>query len=161
MDMGWQQTSNSAFYEMRDLMAEKILIVDDSRPFRQSLNRFLAMEGFDVEEAGDGPEGLDQAQAYSPDLVVMDVNMPGMDGFEAVRRLREFSHVPVLILSARSAEMDRVLGLSAGADSYLAKPFSASELLARIQALLRRYKSLQARQAGRVAPSGATPSYCL
>jgi DNA-binding response OmpR family regulator len=128
-------------------MAERILIVDDSRPFRQSLLRFLEMEGFEVIEAEDGFEGLRQYAASQPDLIVMDVNMPQMDGFEAVRRLREFSIVPILILSARNAEMDRVLGLSVGADSYLAKPFSASELLARVQALLRRYRMMQARRA--------------
>lgn len=126
-------------------MTERILIVDDSRPFRQSLTRFLEMEGFEVVEAEDGREGLEQYGRSCPDLVVMDVNMPRMDGFEAVRRLRETSVVPVLILSARSAEMDKVLGLTAGADFYLSKPFSASELLARVQALLRRYKARQVR----------------
>ncbi len=112
-------------------MADRILVVDDSRPFRQSLNRFLAMEGFEVVEAEDGCDGLERYHQTSPDLVLMDLNMPRMNGFEAIRRLRETLVVPVLILSARNEEMDRVLGLGAGADCYLAKPFSASELLAR------------------------------
>jgi DNA-binding response OmpR family regulator len=121
-------------------MGDKILVVDDSRPFRQSLVRFLAMEGFDVIEADDGLSALEEYQKARPDLVVMDINMPRLDGFETVRRLREFSVVPVLILSCRNAEMDRVLGLNSGADFYLAKPFSASELLVRVQSLLRRYR---------------------
>jgi len=127
-------------------MADTILVVDDSRPFRQSLTRFLRMEGFEVIEAEDGVDGLEAYKYWQPDLVVMDVNMPRMDGYEAIRRLREFSYVPVLILSARSAEMDKVLGLNVGADCYLSKPFSGSELLARVQALLRRYKAMQAQR---------------
>jgi len=129
-------------------MADRILVVDDSKPFRQSLMRFLEMEGFEVLEAENGYDGLEKYCHAHPDLVVMDVNMPRMDGFEAVRKLREFSPVPVLILSARNAEMDRVLGLTAGADFYLAKPFSASELLARVQSLLRRQQAMRARRAG-------------
>jgi DNA-binding response OmpR family regulator len=127
-------------------MGEKILIVDDSRPFRQSLVRFLEMEGFEVVEAEDGRQGVEQCQRHEPDLVLMDVNMPRMGGFEAVGCLREFSAIPVLILSARNAEMDRVLGLSSGADFYLSKPFSANELLARIQVLLRRGQGPQRRR---------------
>jgi DNA-binding response OmpR family regulator len=136
-------------------MAETILIVDDSRPFRQSLMRFLRMEGFEVVEAEDGSDGLAAYSHWRPDLVVMDVNMPRMDGFEAIRRLREFSFVPVLILSARGAEMDKVLGLNAGADCYLSKPFSATELLTRVQVLLRRYKAMQARHQGFRMPMAA------
>ncbi len=131
---------------MGDLMGDRILVVDDSRPFRQSLNRFLAMEGFEVVEAEDGCEGLEQYRRTSPDLVLMDLNMPRMNGLEAIQRLRETSIVPVLILSARDEEMDKVLGLSAGADCYLSKPFSASELLVRVRALLRR-------RAGKVTPA--------
>jgi DNA-binding response OmpR family regulator len=115
------------------------------------------MEGFDVLEAEDGVSGLEQFHLYRPDLILMDVNMPRMDGFEAVRRLREYSVVPILILSCRNAEMDRVLGLSTGADCYMPKPFSASELLARVQALLRRYRVLQARRAAMI-PLSASPA---
>jgi DNA-binding response OmpR family regulator len=127
-------------------MAETILIVDDSRPFRQSLMRFLEMEGFQVIEAEDGHEGLEAYHRYHPDLIVMDVNMPHLDGFEAVRQLRQLPYVPVLMLSVRCAEMDRVLGFNSGADYYMAKPFSAAELLARVQTLLRRYKAMRVRQ---------------
>ena len=90
-----------------------------------------------------GSKRSSNTTAPHPDLIVMDVNMPNLDGFEAVRRLRQYSVVPILILSARGAEMDKVLGLGAGADCYLAKPFSASELLARLNALLRRYRQAQ------------------
>jgi DNA-binding response OmpR family regulator len=128
--------------------AGRVLIVDDSRSFRQSLSRFLEMEGFEVVEAEDGPDGLAKCQISQPDLVVMDINMPGMNGFEAIRLLREFSFVPVLVLTARNAEMDKMQGLGVGADSYLTKPFSASELLARVQALLRRQRGMSARGRG-------------
>ncbi len=138
--------------------AGRVLIVDDSRSFRQSLSRFLEMEGFDVVEAEDGPEGLAKCQSTEPDLVVMDINMPGMNGFEAIRRLREFSIVPVLVLSARNAEMDKMQGLGVGADSYLTKPFSASELLARVQALLRRQRSVAARYQGRPSSGQDKPA---
>ncbi len=113
------------------------------------------MEGFDIIEAEDGYAGLDESRKAEPSLVVLDINMPGIDGFETLRRLREFSHVPVLMLSVRSAEMDRVLGLTAGADSYLAKPFSAAELLARVHALLRRQRVMQARRTPRPPGGGA------
>lgn len=124
----------------RPAAANRVLIIDDSRSFRQSLTRFLEMEGFEVVEAEDGRDGLTKYRRSDPDLVVMDINMPVMDGFEAIRLLREFSRVPVLVVSARNAETDRVFGLSIGADGYLTKPFSASELLARVQALLRRQR---------------------
>jgi len=129
-------------------MVERILIVDDSRPFRQSLMRFLEMEGFEVVEAEDGIDGLEQYRRSDPDLVMMDLNMPRMDGFETIRRLREFSVVPVLILSARNTEMDKVLGLTTGGDFYLAKPFSASELLVRVKSLLRRHRAAQRQSLG-------------
>lgn len=133
-------------------MGDRILIVDDSRPFRQSLARFLEMEGFEVHEAEDGLSGLEQFRKLGPDLIVMDVNMPRMDGFEAVRRLREFSVVPILILSGRNAEMDRSVGLNCGANYYLCKPFSANELLARVQSLLGHKRKSPSGSAG-VSPS--------
>lgn len=138
---------------------DRVLIVDDSRSFRQSLSRFLEMEGFEVVEAEDARDGLTQYRQSEPDLVVMDINMPGMDGFEAIRLLREFSLVPVLVVSARNAEMDKVLGLSIGADGYLTKPFSASELLARVQALLRRQRSSRARYGPWAPATDNAPSF--
>jgi two-component system KDP operon response regulator KdpE len=130
-------------------MAEKILVVDDNRIMRLSLARLLEAELYDVVLASDGEEALEQYARVSPDLVVMDINMPRMNGLEALRRLREFSQVPVLILSVRNTEPDKVTGLDVGADDYLTKPFGAAELLARVRALLRRQWG-----AGRTATEG-------
>ena len=112
-----------------------ILIVDDSRSFRLALARFLSGEGYEVLLAEDATDGLEQVRVHQPCVVIMDVNMPNLDGFDAVRKIREFSSVPIMILSVRGSEMDRCLGSAAGANSYLAKPFSASELLAHIEGL--------------------------
>ena len=129
-----------------DAMLEKILVIDDSRSFRLSLLRFLEMEGYEVLGAEDGLVGLETIRRATPDLVLMDINMPHLDGLEALRLLREFSHVPVLILSARMGEMDRVKGQMLGADFYLTKPFSASELLDRIEVTL--HKDREAKSKG-------------
>ncbi len=119
-------------------MSEKILIVEDSEAMRNALVRLLDMEAYQVFTAADGETGLAEFARVQPDLVIMDINMPRMNGLDAVRRLREFSTTPVLILSVRNSEGDKVIGLNLGADDYLAKPFGASELLARVRALLRR-----------------------
>jgi two-component system, OmpR family, KDP operon response regulator KdpE len=119
-------------------MPEKILIVEDNAIMRRSLVRLLEAESYAVEEATDGEDGLAKCARIDPDLVIMDVNMPRMDGIEALRHLREVSQVPVLILSVRGTRNDKVLGLDNGADDYLGKPFGANELLARVRALLRR-----------------------
>jgi DNA-binding response OmpR family regulator len=121
-------------------MSEKILIVEDNPALRQSLARLLEAELYEVVQAVDGAEGLQQAGLCQPDLIIMDVNMPRMDGLQAVQRLREFSAVPVLMLSVRNSQNDRVIGLDIGADDYLAKPFGVEELLARVRALLRRQR---------------------
>jgi DNA-binding response OmpR family regulator len=113
-----------------------ILIVDDNRAFRLALARFLSGEGYEVLLAEDATEGLELVRIHQPCVVIMDVNMPDLDGFDAVRKIREFSSVPILILSVRGSEMDRCLGAAAGANSYLAKPFSASELLTQIDGLV-------------------------
>ena len=119
-------------------MPEKILVVEDNAAMRLSLVRLLLEESYQVAEAVDGEDGLAQYASFTPDLVIMDINMPRMNGLEAVKHLREFSGVPILILSVRSNEMDKVYGLDVGADDYLAKPFGAEELLARVRSLLRR-----------------------
>ena len=119
-------------------MPEKILVVEDNAAMRNSLVRLLKSELYQVAEAADGEAGLAEYARFAPDLVIMDINMPRMSGLEAVRRLREFSNVPVLILSVRRNEADKVFGLDVGADDYLPKPFGADELLARVRALLRR-----------------------
>jgi two-component system KDP operon response regulator KdpE len=119
-------------------MAERILVVEDSEAMRNALARALEMEAYEVFMAADGEAGLAEFARARPDLVIMDLSMPRMDGLEAIRRLREFSAVPILVLSVRGTEEDKVIGLNIGADDYLAKPFGANELLARVRALLRR-----------------------
>ncbi|HEX4744377.1 MAG TPA: response regulator transcription factor [Candidatus Limnocylindria bacterium] len=116
----------------------RILVVDDDARLAASLRRALAYEGHGVEVAVDGPAALAAARDRPPDLVVLDVMLPGLDGVEVCRRLRQGSDVPVLMLTARDAISDRVAGLDAGADDYLVKPFAHDELLARVRALLRR-----------------------
>jgi len=115
-----------------------ILVVDDDPEIVSFLKRGLTYEGYTVDTAGDGAEALAKAREREPDLVVLDVMMPGMDGIEVSRRLRQGSEVPILMLTAKGTVSDRVAGLDSGADDYLVKPFSFDELLARIRALLRR-----------------------
>ena len=116
----------------------KVLIVDDDAHIRASLRRTLAFEGYQVREAGDGTGALEAALDELPDIVILDVMLPGMDGVEVCRRLREANDVPILMLTAREGTSSQVEGLDAGADDYLVKPFVKDELLARIRALLRR-----------------------
>jgi two-component system response regulator MprA len=116
----------------------RILLVDDDAPLAASVRRALAYEGHDVEVASDGAAALVAARDRPPDLVVLDVMLPGIDGVEVCRRLRAGSDTPILMLTAREAVSDRVKGLDAGADDYLVKPFAYDELLARVRALLRR-----------------------
>ena len=115
-----------------------ILVVDDDPKIRSVLSRGLRFEGYDVQLAADGLEALRLARADPPDLIVLDVMLPGMDGLEVCRRLRRGTAVPILMLTARDAVPDRIAGLDSGADDYLVKPFDFDELLARIRALLRR-----------------------
>jgi phosphate regulon transcriptional regulator PhoB len=119
-------------------LGQRILLVDDERPIVESLRYALEKEGYDVVEASDGSEALDLARAKSPDLVLLDIMLPGMSGFEVCRILRKESSVPILMLTARSDEPDRVVGLDLGADDYITKPFSIREVLARVRAALRR-----------------------
>ena len=116
----------------------KVLIVDDDAHIRASLRRTLAFEGYQVREAGDGTGALEAALDELPDLVILDLMLPGIDGMEVCRRLREVNDVPILMLTAREGTSSQVEGLDAGADDYLVKPFVKDELLARIRALLRR-----------------------
>lgn len=121
-------------------MTAKILVIDDDRRITALLRRTLVFEGYEVQVAGGGEEGLRLAASWLPDLVLLDVLMPGLDGWEVCRRLRAAGGVPVLMLTARDDVSDRVKGLDLGADDYLVKPFALEELLARIRALLRRKK---------------------
>ncbi len=119
-------------------VAERILVVEDEAKIADFLRRGLAYEGYRVEVAYDGQEGLDKARDNLPDLVILDIMLPGIDGLEVCRRLREGSDVPIIMLTAKDTVPDRVAGLDSGADDYLVKPFALDELLARIRALLRR-----------------------
>ena len=120
-------------------MGPRVLVVDDEPALRDSLDRALRAEGYDVETAPDGLVALERLDAREPDAVVLDVLMPGLDGLETMRRLRAAgSRAPILMLTARDSVGDRVAGLDAGADDYVIKPFALEELLARLRALLRR-----------------------
>ncbi len=124
-------------------MADKILIVEDELTLQETLAFNLKRQGYEVETASDGNSAVEKANQYLPDLILLDIMLPGMDGFEVCRLLRKDMNVPILMLTARDDEIDRVVGLEVGADDYLTKPFSMRELIARIKALLRRSKIVQ------------------
>lgn len=119
-------------------MSARILVIEDEDRIRQFLQRGLTFEGYRVDAAADGHTGLDLARENPPDLVLLDLMLPGMDGLEVCRRIRAASEVPILMLTAKETIEDRVVGLDAGADDYLVKPFAFDELVARVRALLRR-----------------------
>lgn len=116
----------------------KVLVVDDEVPLTGVVGSYLVREGFDVDVAHSGPEAVEQARSGKPTLIVLDIMLPGFDGIEACRQIRQFSDAYIIMLTARDEEMDKVLGLSMGADDYLVKPFSPRELIARVRAMLRR-----------------------
>jgi two-component system KDP operon response regulator KdpE len=124
----------------------RILVVDDEERILNFLRSKLTASGYEVLTASNGLEALEQAQAQEPDLVVLDLLMPKMDGFETLRELRSFSAVPVIILSARGADTDRIKGLVQGADDYLSKPFNPDELVARVEAVKRRLEPAERRK---------------
>jgi two-component system response regulator MprA len=121
-----------------DVQGGRVLVVEDDADIADVLRRSLRNEGYEVRTSADGVEALDMAAGFVPDLVVLDLGLPGLDGVEVCRRLRQEGDVPILILTARTETEDRVTGLDSGADDYLVKPFERNELLARIRALLRR-----------------------
>lgn len=118
----------------------RLLLVDDDARLTDATARYLQRAGYRVETANSGEAGLARFQEAQPDLVILDIMMPGMDGWEFCRRLRETSRAPIIMLTARTGETDRVMGLRMGADDYLGKPFSLKELEARIEAVLRRVR---------------------
>src|SRR6266498_377163 len=119
----------------------KILVIDDEPSITNLVSAYLKPEGYEVLTAADGPSGLKAARAYKPDLIVLDLMLPGLDGIELLSRLRRESDVYVILLTARTEETDKIVGLSVGADDYVTKPFSPRELVARIKAALRRLKA--------------------
>ena len=133
-----------------------ILLVDDDAELCALLTEFLTREGFTLDCALEGHLGLEKAALAGVDLVVLDVMLPGIDGFEILRRLRQQSKVPVMMLTARGEDVDRIVGLDLGADDYLAKPFNPRELVARIRAILRRYEPRPQAVSGRLEVHGVT-----
>jgi DNA-binding response OmpR family regulator len=135
---------------------QRILVVDDEPELRQMLRRYLTAEEFEVTEATDGEEALRAIRSAPPDLVVLDVGLPGMDGFSVLQETRKETDVPVIMLTARAEEVDRVVGLTVGADDYVTKPFSPRELVARIRAVLRRGSSKERETDERIHFEGMT-----
>jgi DNA-binding response OmpR family regulator len=120
------------------MMSKKILIVDDEEKIRELINKYLANEGFEVIEAADGYQALELAASENPDLIVLDWLLPGISGLEVCRQVRQKSAIPIIMLTAKTEEIDKLLGLELGADDYITKPFSLRELTARIRVVLRR-----------------------
>jgi DNA-binding response OmpR family regulator len=119
----------------------KILLVEDDKGIVNSLSLLLSKEGYMVESAYDGDEAISKFMSFNPDLILLDLLLPKKDGWEVCKEIRKMSNVPIIMLTAKDEEIDKVLGLKIGADDYITKPFSAKELLARIEAVLRRYQS--------------------
>ncbi|NMC30110.1 MAG: response regulator transcription factor [Pelolinea sp.] len=124
-------------------MAEKILVVEDDRTLQETLQYNLNHQGYQVITAADGATAVEMSKKENPDLILLDIMLPGMDGFEVCRIIRKEQTIPILMLTARDDEIDRVVGLEMGADDYLTKPFSMRELIARVKALLRRAHIIQ------------------
>lgn len=118
----------------------KILLVEDEPKVCELIKAYLVKDGDDVVIAGDGKTAIEQAQLYKPDLILLDLNLPELDGLEVCRTIRKQSNVPIIMLTARDQEVDKVVGLEIGADDYVTKPFSPRELTARVSAVLRRYR---------------------
>ena len=129
-------------------MATRILVVDDERVVTEVVARYLSLENFDISLASSGTEALQIAQEWAPDLIVLDLMIPGVDGLEVCRRIRRDSQVPIIMLTARGEEADRIVGLEIGADDYVVKPFSPRELVARIKSVLRRVDAGPAQSVG-------------
>lgn len=123
------------------MAATRVLVVDDEENIVDLVSSYLTREGFEVDVARDGPTGLARARTFRPDVVVLDVMLPGLDGLEVLRQLRRESSAYVLMLTAKAEETDKIVGLSVGADDYITKPFSPRELVARIRAILRRSRN--------------------
>ncbi len=116
----------------------KILVIEDEDSIRESLAFLLTKEGYQVEAVASGTEAIDQFEKFNPDLILLDIMLPGLSGVEITKKIRQTSQTPIIMLTAKDTELDKVLGLEIGADDYVTKPFSGRELLARIKALLRR-----------------------
>ncbi len=131
----------------------KILIVDDEENIAETLKYNLIREGYEVSVSSDGRQALEMARREKPDLVILDLMLPGMNGLDVCRTLRQHSTVPILMLTAREEEVDKILGLELGADDYMTKPFSLREVIARVRAMLRRMEMLQTVTTGQTEPA--------
>ena len=120
---------------------QKILVVDDDKEILFSLSKLLEYDGFEVVQARDGIEALEQLDKEKPDLILLDIMMPKLDGISALMKIRESNHLPVIVLSAKTQDSDKVYGLTMGADDYICKPYNPAELSARVKALLRRFSA--------------------
>lgn len=133
---------------MTAVTSQRVLVVDDEAKIREIVRRYLEVEGFTVAEASDGQSALQVARELHPDLVILDVMMPGLDGIDVLRSLRTESDVYVILLTARAEEVDTLIGLSVGADDYITKPFSPRELVARVKTVLRRTRDTRPNERG-------------
>lgn len=125
------------------MSGERILVVDDEPQIREVINRYLEREGFKVTQAADGDAALAQFKAHNPDLIVLDLMLPKTDGLEVFRRIRADKAIPIIMLTAKGEETDRIVGLELGADDYIVKPFSPRELVARVKTVLRRINPIE------------------
>jgi DNA-binding response OmpR family regulator len=123
-------------------LARRILIVDDEPPVREVVGQYLQLEGYTVMQAADGLEALRLAEAYPPDLIILDLMLPGIDGLDVCRHLRTKSAVPILMLTARTEDADKFAGFDAGTDDYITKPFRSREVVLRVQAIMRRVEAV-------------------
>ena len=138
------------------MVGSRVLVVEDDRTLLEVLQYNLAKEGYEVLTAADGASGLETARSRRPDLVILDIMLPVLDGYEVCRALRRETTVPILMLTARTEEMDKVVGLEVGADDYVTKPFGMRELMARVRAMLRRSEMMKV-----AAPAADAPATCL
>ena len=125
-------------------MGYKVLIVDDETEIRDVLRLYLEKDGYEVVEAADGMDAMEKIQKENPDLVILDIMMPGLDGYRVLRNIRETNNIPVIMLSAKDTDADKILGLDLGADDYITKPFGPLEAVARVNSNIRRFYSLGA-----------------
>ncbi|CQR72004.1 Transcriptional regulatory protein SrrA [Sporomusa ovata DSM 2662] len=125
------------------MTGKTVLLVDDEQAIRELLALYLNKEGFTVHEAADGAEALIKNQEYKPDIIILDIMMPVLDGLEVCRQIRKFSNIPIIMLTSRAEDEDRIMGLELGADDYVTKPFNSREVVARVKAVLRRLAAPQ------------------
>ncbi len=138
---------------------QKILIVDDDSNIAELISLYLTKECFDTRLVDDGEAALKMCNEFQPDLILLDLMLPGIDGYEVCREIRKTSHIPIIMLSAKGEVFDKVLGLELGADDYIIKPFDSKELVARVKAVLRRYKTVPVPDSSVIAPHSEYVEY--